>query len=95
MLKNIAFLMDRNGNWSLSPAYDVVYAYHPTALWARDHQLSVGGKRDNFEMEDLLNFAESSGLKKSTARRIIAEIISVVSQWPQFAKEAESRQKND
>ena len=33
-VKNIAFLMDRNGNWSLSPAYDVVYAYHPTALWA-------------------------------------------------------------
>ena len=87
-VKNIAFLMDQNGSWSLSPAYDVVYAYHPTALWARDHQMSVGGKRDNFDMEDLLNFAETSGLKKSTARRIVTEIISVVSQWPQFAKEA-------
>ena len=87
-VKNIAFLMDQNGNWNLSPAYDVVYAYHPMALWARDHQMSVGGKRDNFDMEDLLNFAETSGLKKSTARRIVTEIISVVSQWPQFAKEA-------
>ena len=87
-VKNIAFLMDQNGNWSLSPAYDVVYAYHPTALWACDHQMSVGGKRDNFDMEDLLNFAEFSGLKKPAARRIIAEIISVVCQWPQFAKEA-------
>ena len=87
-VKNIAFLMDRIGKWSLSPAYDVVYAYNPSGDWTRDHQMSVGGKRNNFNLKDLLNFAESSGLKKPAARRIIDEIISVVSQWPQFAKEA-------
>ena len=26
-VKNIAFLMDRTGRWSLAPAFDVTYAY--------------------------------------------------------------------
>ncbi len=29
-VKNIAFLMDKAGNWSLSPAYDVTYSFNPT-----------------------------------------------------------------
>ena len=87
-VKNIAFLMDRSGKWSLSPAYDVVYAYNPAGLWTRDHQMSIVGKRNNFEVEDLLAFAKSSGLKNALARRIIAEIVSVVRQWPKFANEA-------
>jgi serine/threonine-protein kinase HipA len=32
-VKNIAFLMDRGGGWSLSPAFDVTYAYQPSGRW--------------------------------------------------------------
>ena len=32
-VKNISFLMDRSGKWSLSPAYDVAYAYNPSGTW--------------------------------------------------------------
>lgn len=92
-VKNIAFLMDQSGQWSLSPAYDMVYAYNPSGLWTRDHQMSIVGKRNNFEIQDLLQFAESSGLKKSTARGIIAEIVSVVTDWPLFAKQADIDRK--
>ena len=28
-VKNIAFLMDRSGRWSLSPAFAVTYSYNP------------------------------------------------------------------
>lgn len=31
--KNIAFLMDKKGNWQLSPAYDMVYSYNPNGEW--------------------------------------------------------------
>lgn len=31
--KNISFLMDRNGKWCLSPAYDMGYAYNPKGGW--------------------------------------------------------------
>jgi serine/threonine-protein kinase HipA len=27
--KNISFLMDKDGQWQLAPAYDVAYAYQP------------------------------------------------------------------
>ena len=29
-VKNIAFLMDQSGTWSLSPAFDMIYSYNPT-----------------------------------------------------------------
>jgi serine/threonine protein kinase HipA of HipAB toxin-antitoxin module len=37
-VKNIAFLMDRSGQWSLSPAFDVAYAYNPSGDWTARHQ---------------------------------------------------------
>lgn len=88
-VKNIAFLMDQSGKWNLSPAYDVVYAFNPSGDWTNDHQMSVAGKFNDFEREDLLRFAEYSGIKPARARRAIAEVVSVVRDWPNFAKEAE------
>ena len=32
-VKNISFLMDRSGQWALSPAYDLAYAYNPSGPW--------------------------------------------------------------
>ena len=85
-VKNISFLMNRNGDWQLSPAYDVAYA--PSGLWTRDHQMSIAGKRNDFEREDLLKFAASCGLKKSVANRIIGEVVSAVGNWRKTAAEA-------
>ncbi|HIZ51540.1 MAG TPA: HipA domain-containing protein [Candidatus Pseudomonas excrementavium] len=51
-VKNIAFLMDRQGNWSLSPAFDVTYSYNPQGMWTGSHQMSMNGKRDGFMLED-------------------------------------------
>ncbi|NNF08298.1 MAG: type II toxin-antitoxin system HipA family toxin, partial [Candidatus Eisenbacteria bacterium] len=31
--KNIAFLMDKAGEWSLAPAYDMTYSYNPEGAW--------------------------------------------------------------
>ena len=87
-VKNIAFLMDQSGKWSLSPAYDMVYAFNPSGTWTRDHQMSIVGKFNNFELPDLLRFAESSGIKQARARRAISDVVSVVRDWPNFAKEA-------
>lgn len=39
--KNIAFLMDRNGVWKLSPAYDMGFAYNPAGSWTDTHQMSI------------------------------------------------------
>ncbi|MEM7560820.1 MAG: type II toxin-antitoxin system HipA family toxin [Planctomycetota bacterium] len=84
-VKNIAFLMDRRGTWKLSPAFDVMYAYNPTGSWTSRHQMSIQGKRDEFEMDDLLALASTAGIKKPRARKIMLEVKNALAQWSQFA----------
>ena len=83
--KNFAFLMDKEGKWSLSPAYDMAYAYNPQGNFTDLHQMSVNGKRDNFTKDDLLKIASSMNIKKPV--EIIEEVVSSVSQWGEIAKE--------
>jgi serine/threonine-protein kinase HipA len=87
-VKNIAFLMNRRGEWHLSPAFDVVYSFNPDGAWTSQHQMSLNGKRDNFEREDLLAFARSSGIKKNRAKQLLEKIAAAVSDWSQHAGRA-------
>ncbi len=82
--KNIAFLLPQNGEWRLSPAYDVTWAFNPSGEWTSLHQMSIGKKRDNFTRADLLEFAKSQSIKKAIA--LITRVEEVVSNWPQYAK---------
>jgi serine/threonine-protein kinase HipA len=88
-VKNIAFLMNRRGEWCLSPAFDLSYAWNPTGEWASRHQMSVNGKRDDFTREDLLALAGAAGIKKARAEQMVKRVIEVVRRWPDFAKKAE------
>jgi len=84
--KNIAFLMDRTGQWSLSPAYDLTYSHNPAGRWTHQHQMSVNGKRDNFTCADLLAVGDSIGIRN--AGEIIAEVVDAVAAWPEHARAA-------
>ena len=88
-VKNIAFLMDKSGTWQLSPAYDIAYAYNPDGMWTSRHQMSINGKRDDFEIADLVSLAKTGGIKKRKALAIFTEVVDAVSQWPEFAREAD------
>ena len=87
-VKNIAFLMDRQGRWSLSPAYDLSYANVPGNRWMSAHQMSVNGKFDGFTEKDLLALADTASLAASTATSIIKEVGQAVARWDEFAREA-------
>lgn len=84
--KNVAFLMDRDGEWSLSPAFDLTYAHNPGGQWTNRHQMSINGKRDHFTLEDLVAVGESISIKKP--REIVAEVAAAVARWPEFAERA-------
>ena len=84
--KNISFLMNRKGQWSLSSAYDITYCNG--AGWTSKHQMTVNGKTDNFERADLLAVAEHADIKQSKAAKIISNVISTVKRWPEFAEKA-------
>lgn len=83
--KNIAFLMDRRGRWSLSPAFDVNFAYNPAGLWTNRHQMSVNGKRDGITGDDLLAVAERFRITRPRAKAIIDAVAQAVARWPEFA----------
>lgn len=87
-VKNIAFLMNREGAWRLSPAFDVAYSYNPSGAWTSQHQMSVNGKRDQFEMEDLITFAGVGGIKKSRAKALLKDMSAAVADWHLFADKA-------
>jgi serine/threonine-protein kinase HipA len=87
-VKNIAFLMDKTGRWSLSPAYDVTYAYNPAGAWTASHQMTLNGKQRQFVMEDFRACARSAAMKRGRAEAIIDDVRKVVAQWPEYADEA-------
>lgn len=88
-VKNISFLMDRSGAWSLSPAYDVTYAYKPDGIWTGTHQMSVNGKRDHIDRGDFAACAETMGIKASKASAIIEDVENAIKRWPDYADRAE------
>lgn len=87
-VKNIAFLMDQSGNWRLSPAFDLIYAFNPDGAWTSRHQMSINGKRDRFARQDLILLAEQGGIKKASAQDMIDRVINIFKDWPDFAKKA-------
>jgi serine/threonine-protein kinase HipA len=87
-VKNIAFLMDRRGEWRLSPAFDISYAWNPSGEWSSRHQMSMNGKRDGFMREDLLAPAKVADIKKVRAEQMVDRVIEAVRRWPDFAGEA-------
>jgi serine/threonine-protein kinase HipA len=87
-VKNIAFLMDRSGTWHLSPAFDMTYSYNPSGAWTSTHQMSLNGKRDDFELNDFRACAENASMKRGRAEDIIERVLSAVSKWRDHAREA-------
>jgi serine/threonine-protein kinase HipA len=81
--KNIAFLMDKDGKWQLSPAFDVIWAYNSSGDWTNQHQMTINGKRDGFTRMDLLAPAKQFGVKN--ANIIIEEVVESVSKWQKVA----------
>jgi serine/threonine-protein kinase HipA len=84
-VKNIAFLMDRAGNWSLSPAFDMTYSFQPTGRWTSKHQMTLNGKRDDFTMEDFEACARTAAMKRGRAKQIVNEVREVASHWANYA----------
>jgi len=84
-VKNFSFIMDRQGRWSLSPAYDLTFAYNPNNRWLREHQMTVNGKSRGITDEDLIESGRSMGLGTRFCRETIRDVRGVVSEWRLFA----------
>ena len=87
-VKNIAFIMNRKGVWSLSPAYDISYSWDPNGKWTHQHQMSVNGKRTDIKRSDIVEYADFSGIKKFQANEMIDKVVETAKNWPDIAHEA-------
>ena len=79
--KNFSFIMDKNGEWDLSPAYDLTFTSN---TWldpsAYVHSLCVWGKNSHVSKDDFIDFGEDFGIESS--QKIVKEVADVVSTFP-------------
>ncbi|MDF1763708.1 MAG: type II toxin-antitoxin system HipA family toxin [Oleibacter sp.] len=86
--KNIAFLMNKRGQWQLSPAYDVTFSYNPNGVWTSSHQMTVNGKRDQFQCSDLYACGRSADLDRSEVDDILGRLLDIQHRWLECAQQA-------
>lgn len=84
--KNFSFMMKKDENWRLAPAYDLCFSFAPNNYWVNKQTLSVNGKRLNITKDDLMTIAVANNIKKG--ERIIEEVNSVIKSWRDYAKRA-------
>lgn len=80
-VKNFSFHMDREGRWTLTPAYDVTFAHG--GGYTRFHQMRIRDKRAGVTEADLRSVADEFGVKN--ADRILEEVRRAVDDWERFA----------
>ncbi len=86
--KNFSFLMDKQGTWSLAPAYDMLFTIDLDGpKYFNRHSLSLGIKTDGITEADLLRFAEENDI--SQAEGVVREVSHAISNWKTFAAEAQ------
>jgi serine/threonine-protein kinase HipA len=87
-VKNIAFLMNKQGGWALAPAFDMTYSYNTAGAWTATHQMTMNGKQDGFVMADFEACAKAASMKRGRARAIIEDVQTAVRRWAEFTATA-------
>ena len=88
--KNFSFILKKDREWQLAPAYDLCFSFDPTNHWVNKQTLSVNGKRLQIGKSDLLTIARDNNLKKG--KTIISEINAIVKSWETYAEQAKVRE---
>jgi serine/threonine-protein kinase HipA len=83
--KNIAFTLEKEGEWKLSPAFDVCHSYRPGSTWVSQQSLSVNGKRQLITRDDFLKVAKQMNIKR--VPNIVDQVGEAVKKWPVYAEE--------
>ena len=89
--KNFAFMMNKNGIWNLSPAFDITYS-NGTG-YTKNHQLSLNGKTNDFTLNDILQLAKKHSIKDNIAKEYIEQTVEVFSKFKKKAKEIDVKEQ--
>ena len=83
--KNFSFLIDKNGTWIVSPAYDLTFSSGPSG----EHSTMIMGEGKTPTKEHLLKLANTCDITKDKALEIIHQVLSATEKWHEFARENE------
>ena len=82
--KNFSFIMEEDGSWRLSPAYDITYIIDNGGfLPNEDHCLYIRAKLRDITREDAIQFARDNGIRRPDA--IIREVVASLKQFRAIA----------
>lgn len=81
--KNFSFLMDKKGEWKLSPAYDLTFSSGIRG----EQSTMVAGEGKNPSVEHLTKLGVEAELSKENVKEIIDQTKSALSGWNKLAKE--------
>ncbi|MDX1923853.1 MAG: type II toxin-antitoxin system HipA family toxin [Rickettsiaceae bacterium] len=79
--KNFSFLMDQQGNWTVSPAYDLTFSSGP----AGEHSTMIIGEGKSPTKAHLLKLAATCNIKQDKALEIIHQVLAATEKWDSFA----------
>jgi len=75
--KNFSFLMDENGIWRNSPAYDFTFNRGING----EHSMLVGKSGKNITQDDIAFLAKTASLKNKEVQHMINEVSEQLSSW--------------
>lgn len=88
--KNFSFVMDENGQWKNSPAYDLTFSNGPGG----EQSTTVMGEGRKPEEKQLVKLGLGTGLSKEIVDEAIAKTKSALAMWDRLAKEFGVSQSN-
>jgi serine/threonine-protein kinase HipA len=83
-VKNFEFIMNHKGEWSLSPAYDLVYSPGPGG----EHSMTVLGEGKALTKADIYKVGEKHGIQKKTIGLIVDKVSGAANNFQTYAKAA-------
>lgn len=83
-VKNFSFVMDHNGEWSLSPAYDLIYSTGPGG----EHSMTVLGEGRSIRKTDIYKLGEKHGIRKKEMDSIVEQASDAVNDFRTHAETA-------
>lgn len=83
-LKNHAFLMDTEGSWRLSPAYDVSFSDGPGG----EHHLAIAGEGRRPGRTHLEAVGRTLGMKPAAIATLVDPVRAAIADWPRHADAA-------
>lgn len=82
-VKNFAFLMDGAGEWTLAPAYDLVFSRGPGG----EHSMTIDGEGRVPNAQQCIALGERHGISAKEATIVIEQVADAVATWPKRAAE--------